>query len=402
MPRRKRKYEEFITMGFDDSGRRIRKYIGADKKDEFERLKKAAINEAERIRRPSEITLGEYADKWYETYKANYTIQTRNEYKYAKDKLKPIRLIRLKDVTSSDLQRIINQHADHPRSCQQLKSTMCQIWRQAIKDGLVYPINIAEDLSLPHYKSKERRIISDSEMEKIMKADFQEQDFLYMETLRSTGMRPSEALALQWTDIDFAALTIRVCRSFEFQDNWPVIKATKTYKDRIVPITSEFAAMLRDSPKSGVFVFTYGDGQPMSKSVYRKMSQRILKRINIALGGTDKLKVIGNMTMYSFRHTYATNLYYNAVKPGIISAKKAAQIMGHSEEMFIKRYTHLDDDKEQMNALRDVLAGRQKGDKKETQLPEKGPGRQKGDRKKRLKAVRIGKSEKKKNTEKTA
>jgi integrase len=101
------------------------------------------------------------------------------------------------------------------------------------------------------------------------------------------------------------------------------------------------------------------------------MSARILKVINKALGGTDELKVIGNMTMYSFRHTYATNLYYNAVKPGIISTKKAAQIMGHSEEMFIKRYTHLDDDKEQMDALRDALSGKRdaegmQGDTRET------------------------------------
>ena len=39
-------------------------------------------------------------------------------------------------------------------------------------------------------------------------------------------------------------------------------------------------------------------------------------------------------------------LYYNCVKTGRMSTKKAAQLMGRSEEMFIKVYTHLDDDKE--------------------------------------------------------
>ena len=366
MPRKRRKYEEIITTGFTAEGKRIRKYIGADSRTEFERLKKAAIIESDRIRNPSDVLFGKYAEKWYRTYKAGKMQQTQDQYHYALQKLKPLYSYPLKDVTISDLQEIVNKNADHARSCQILRITIRQIYDQAIKDGIVYPLNPANSLELPVYVCHEQRFITDAEMEAIDRCALDPQDRLYVEVLRNTGMRPAEALALMWADIDTFNLEITVRRSFEFIGNDPNFKLPKTYRSRTIPITEEFAATLSDSPRNGIFVFSYKDGKAMTKSVYRKMSVRILRAINSELGGTEKLNLLNGLRMYSFRHTYATNLYYKAVKPGIISAKKAAQIMGHSEEIFLKRYSHLDDDKEQMDAIRDALSGRQKGCRKET------------------------------------
>lgn len=375
MPRKKRKFNEMITLGFTAEGKRIRKYISADSKTEFERMKKEAILEADKIRNPSGVLFGKYAEKWYQTYKAGKMTQTKNQYYYAKKKLQPLNSIPFRDVTVSDLQLIINQNADHPRSCQILRNTIRQIYAQAIRDGIVYPMNPADALELPQYVCKEQRFITDAEMKKIEKCALQPQDGLYMDMLRNTGMRPSEALALQWSDIDTANLEITVRRTFEFDGNDPKVKPPKTGKVRVVPIVDDFAARLQDSPRNGLFVFTYGNGQPMTKSVYRKMSARILKGINKALGGTDDLNVLDGMRMYSFRHTYATNLYYKAVVPGIISAKMAATILGNSEEVFLQRYAHLDGDREKMTDLRNALKGKndKKGDIRNTLHPENSP-----------------------------
>ena len=56
------------------------------------------------------------------------------------------------------------------------------------------------------------------------------------------------------------------------------------------------------------------------------------------------------MNFYTFRHNRATELYYLQG----VSTKKKAEYMGHSELMFIKTYSHLDDSREAEELLRAV------------------------------------------------
>ena len=113
--------------------------------------------------------------------------------------------------------------------------------------------------------------------------------------------------------------------------------------------------MLSDEPQHGLFVFSIG-GSPLRRSDYKDLYKRVFGAINEAMGGSDKLDLLDGMNFYSFRHTYATQvLYYQGVKKGLITTKKAAQIMGHSEKMFIERYTHIDEDKEALETLRSLV-----------------------------------------------
>jgi integrase len=357
MPRKKRKYEEYMTLGTGPDGKRIRKFIAADSKPEFDRLRYEARKQYETVRNPSLITFKAYADKWLEVFKAGASVQTRSMYVYAIKKCAPVYGRQLRQITASDLQGIVNQHADHPRSCQQLKLTLKQIYAAAIKDGIIPPVNLAADLKVPEYKAPERRFISDTEMEKIDGCSFQPLDGLYVDVLRGTGMRPAEALALQWTDIDLSRLQIAVQRAFEFQGNNPRVKPTKTNVSRLVPITQALADRLAAEKRKGIWIFTR-DGSPFTKSMFDKLSARILKEIGL-----------NGVTLYSFRHTYATWLYYHAVVPGIITVKKAAQIMGHSEQMYTRIYTHINDRHEDLDALRSAL----EGDQKETRETKRRP-----------------------------
>ncbi len=354
MPRKKRKYEEYMTLGTAPDGKRIRKFICADTKPEFDRLKFEAKKEYELVRNPSAVTFGAYAKQWIKIYKSNTSLQTQSMYHYALAKCDAIDNKPLREVTASDLQSIINKHINHPRSCQQLKLTLKQIYNAAIRDGILPPFNIAKDIEIPEYKCKERRFITDAEMEKINKCKFQPLDDLYVAILKNTGMRPSEVLALQWTDIDAQALTITVQRAFEFDHNIAKVKDTKTHTKRLVPIPKKLADRLESEKKLGLFVITR-DGAPFTKAMFNQLSYRILSEVNRALGGTDQLSILNGLSLYSFRHTYATWLYYNAVVPGMISTKKAAAIMGHSEEIYLSRYTHINEEHEDLEKLRALL-----------------------------------------------
>lgn len=338
------KYCKQIVLGYDEKGKQIRKRIYADTKPELKNKIDKIRREYEEVRHPSGIKFGEYAKKWLKVYKSGRSLKTKEMYQTCLNKFGSIDAVPIRDVTRTDLQQIINEHKDHAKTCSNMSLTLKQIFKAAIADGIMPPYNPAEGLELPKYAASEMRFITDEEMEIIKKAELDPFDRLYVEVLRKTGMRPSEALALQWSDIDHDK--IRVVRSFEYEHNQPKVKQTKTGRKREIPMPSDLHRMLSDAPHRGIFVFSSEEGTPLRRSDYKDLFERVFSAIGI-----------DGLNFYSFRHTYATQvLYYNGVRKGLITTKKAAQIMGHSEKMFIERYTHIDDSKESINELRTLCA----------------------------------------------
>ena len=92
------------------------------------------------------------------------------------------------------------------------------------------------------------------------------------------------------------------------------------------------------------------DGSYMTKTAYRTLCNRILNAINLKLGGSDRVNLLNGFTMYTFRHNRATELYYLCQK-GVLSTKKAADLMGHSELIFLQVYSHIDESKENVEEI---------------------------------------------------
>src|SRR4029450_7062429 len=66
-------------------------------------------------------------------------------------------------------------------------------------------------------------------------------DYTLFRVLADTGLRPSEALALQWPDINLKARTLLVERAVTLGRQ---IKPTKTGNSRTVPLTAPLAEAL--------------------------------------------------------------------------------------------------------------------------------------------------------------
>lgn len=69
----------------------------------------------------------------------------------------------------------------------------------------------------------------------------------------------------------------------------------------------------------------------------------------------DKHKITKN-DLYKYRHNFCSNLYYEGVKPGKISILKAAEISGHTIEVFLQTYCHIDDSKEDVETVVETLS----------------------------------------------
>ena len=347
MPRSKKKYNERIEIGRGPDGKRIRKWIRADTKPELEAQRRAAYQNTESARNPSAISFGDYKDKWFQAFKSNVSPGTQENYLNSFKKLGSIDKKKLSSITAMDLQTIINDNWDHPRACESIKSVVRQICKSAIRDGILTGVNPAEDLLLPKPAKKETRFITDDEMKIIEKIEFSPFEKLYLAVLRYTGMRPSEGLALMYEDIDFDNRNIHVSRSIGYSRAETHLKGTKTGVERDIPLHNSLAFALKSEGKKEGFIFLQ-DGKPLTKNDYLTMFKRITRRIAKELGHSE-------IVLYSFRHTFATFLYYSGCRPGLISTKKAAQIMGHSERIFLETYTHIDDSQENVLDIIDRL-----------------------------------------------
>lgn len=333
------KYQKFVQVGYKADGSRIRKHVRANTKSELDKKIRELYAESAKVSNPSGVRFGPYANKWYETYKLNKGAATRQMYRNALRKTAPLDLYEVRKITKSDCQILLNEYAG-TRTAEILRMTLKQIFATAIEDGII-AYNPANKLELQKRTKAEKRAFTDEEKERIQNAELKPMERMFVTILMSLGLRPGEALALTPSDFDFKASVLHVTKSVEFDGNNPKIKGTKTGVNRTIPLPDGLLKYIRKyiREEKSILLFHMQNGSLMSKSSYVKFSQRILGAIGIE-----------GITMYHFRHNRATELYYLCQK-GIISTKKAAELMGHSEPIFLQTYSHIDESKENVEAL---------------------------------------------------
>lgn len=167
------------------------------------------------------------------------------------------------------------------------------------------------------------------------------------------GLRPGEAAALVWADLDGG--TLRVERAItEDLDGNRVVGPTKTRRGRSVALPVEAvaaltrhrqwqtAAVMRRGARAawagaGAPMFTGDDGQPLT-----------VQRIRAAWNTISKRAKLPPTRLYDARHTYCTTLLHAGV-----DARTVADQAGHSDPaMTLRRYAHATPSSRQDAALK--------------------------------------------------
>lgn len=281
---------------------------------------------------------GVYARHWLDTSKKNRSIKTQEMYKSVLKHTSKLQYTPLKDIKQSMIQSVINDCADHPRTCEQLRITLNQIFDCAIADGILLK-NPCIHIDMPRRVVHEKRALTKAEREAIKTADLDIMHRAFLDILYYTGMRPAEAYALTWSDIDFHEEKISICKSLTFKGESPVVTYPKTNSGvRVVEApTSLFKTLLsyRGTIK-GLILFEGSKGHYMNRSGYLTMWKVCKRKIEDILGYST------NLSAYYLRHNYCTQLYYSNV-----SLKEAVRLMGHADSTMIMRvYSHLDSERE--------------------------------------------------------
>ena len=260
-------------------------------------------------------------DAWYKQWKSTYkdpkglTPKLLGMYdeKY-NGYIKPaIGRMKLKDVKDIHLQRLLNGQAGMSQShVEKLRRVLREMFSRARKSRLIV-VDPSEDLELPSAKSGSHRSLTDEERKIFLAVAETNRAGLWFLTLLYTGMRPGEAAALNWEDVDFEAGMIHIHAALE--SGSATIKAPKTAAGvRDIPIHAALLPRLRAAqgePFSPVFP-TESGGRQNSGSIWR-LWKSFRRSMDIAMGAKLKRnqivesKIAPDLTPYCLRHTFATD-----------------------------------------------------------------------------------------------
>lgn len=187
-----------------------------------------------------DISVSEWAERWYGTYVANRDITEKSATMY-RQKLKHYILpkigdVPMREVTEIQLQEILNSSNSSKSTAQKVKIVMQAMFRRAKSCKLILN-DPSENIVLPKAPEGTHRSITDLERKEILRLAEEHYAGLYVLTLLQTGIRPGEAIALRWGDINFKERTITISRAVE-SGTKVKIKGPKTSAGvRVLPIS---------------------------------------------------------------------------------------------------------------------------------------------------------------------
>ena len=300
---------------------------------------------AREFTRKTDISVYDYAKAWRLAYKPlredNNNLNTVAMYDNIIEKHLKTFTCRWEDLSRAHILSALNS-AKGDRSRQQILMTLKQICKSAVKDKLlaknIYD-ELLDDLEVK-YKAPEKRPLTPYEKKAVFDADFLPKDRALVYLLYGCGLRREEVLALSVFDFSLSKKEVHINKAIVFDGNTPIVKDTKNYTHRTVPIPDnvfpEVEAYIRSL--HGTVLFHMSNGTYMTKSSYRKTWERIIRTMQLV-----SEEEILNLTAHIFRHNYCTSLCYQVPN---ISLAKIAELMGDTIEMVIKVYNHIMAEKE--------------------------------------------------------
>jgi integrase len=287
-----------------------------------------------------DITFAEYKDRWLEAVASELRPRTLEGYK------QQLRLhlipafgrLRVRELTRGTIKTLLTQKRAaglSKNSVRIIRATLSVMLSDAADDGIILAnpaLNLGRrgrsrpDKLSASDRTRNIRPMSQTDLRAFLAAA-QEHTPVYATLfllLAHTGLRPGEAFALQWTDVDLANRRIRVERALALRQ----IEPTKTGTTRTVDVSEILAGALRrlqiarkrEKLERGweempALVFCTEAGTPLDE-------RRVRKNFSLAL---EKARLSG-FRLYDLRHTFASLLLALGAPITYVAAQ-----LGHSK-----------------------------------------------------------------------
>lgn len=341
------KYSTTVYLGMVDGKQKNKKITASSQRELKRKVLQAQMDVLQKKDCYSDATFGIWAEKWMQEVVLVRGVSegTRVQYESAIRHLNErFEKVRLDDIHLEQFQRFIlnacNSSTGKPlskSSLKTLKNVGASVFKYARANNVANVPDFFEAIQIPKTApQKKRDALTEDQISAVLNTEHRCQPLAVL--LLFTGLRLGEAIALEWSDIDFLNKRIRVNKSADTQKNSPEVKqGGKTRAaTRTIPLPDYLASYLKDyrSSRSMISrnVITDTRGRMLSKSAYRKMWEAYIQLLNREYVYKDvpeeelqQLPLQWTFTAYNLRHTYATLLYLQKV-----DVREASQYMGHS------------------------------------------------------------------------
>ncbi|QBX08077.1 tyrosine-type recombinase/integrase [Streptococcus equinus] len=353
-------YRAHIYLGIDKTtGKEVHKNITASTKKGVKTKAREAVNEfiSNGYTTKTKViakTYKELASLWYDNYKNTVKPNTQQAMKgLLKVHILPVfGDYKLDKLTTPIIQQQVNKWADRANkgikgayaNYNLLHNVNSRILQYGVAMQLIQH-NPARDIIVPRKKQKEKakiKFLDRQELKRFLsyldtldKSIYENLfDFVLYTFLLATGMRISEALALEWSDIDLEKGIVSVNKTLNRYHKVNPPKSKSGYRD--ISIDKATVLMLKQYKKrQQVQSWQLGRSETVVFSVFTE-KYAIACNLRRRLDKHFKNAGVTNVSFHGLRHTHATIMLYAGIQP-----KDLQHRLGHSDiSMTLNTYVH--------------------------------------------------------------
>ena len=297
-----------------------------------------------RLPRAAAISLNQYLDQWLATA-AKPRLRPKSYADYAallRLHIRPAFGVRpLGAITQFDIQSVYAQMLERGLSARTIGYTNA-VLQSAFRQAVRWKI-LCEDpctgVDLPRMKRREMEALSVDECRRFLAVARASRWFELFALALTTGMRPSEYLALKWSDVDWQRGVVSVCRTIQIVGaDWRFDDTKRKRSRRVVKLPS-FVLEAVANMQNGQVPAKEGEPQAEHDLIFRSEAGAPLRQHRIKREFRKLLKAAGirPVRLYDLRHTAATL----AMTAGV-SVKVISEQLGHASISFtLERYSHV-------------------------------------------------------------
>ncbi len=351
-----RKWLVRVSLGTDARGARVmlNRTVHGTKSDAERTLTELLQrSDAGGVVTASRQKLGDWLREWLDQWTRDIRERTRLDYEALVRLHVPawLALMPLDRLTPSDLQRWVAELEGKGLSPRRVRYAHAVVRAALMRAEKLQKVgrNVARLVDLPRQTRAHRRVLSPDEARRFLAACEGEPLGALLAVLLTGGLRPSEAFALRWEDVDLDAGVVRVLRGLTWlpkhggKARGYVIAEPKTpTAQRAVPLPKPTVRLLQSHRRMQAetrlrvgraweelaLVFTNEVGRPVDlDNVRRRDFARVLGKARV----TDPIR------LYDLRHSAASLLLTDNVHPKIVQER-----LGHASiALTLGTYSHL-------------------------------------------------------------